>query len=342
METTTEQASGRRPIRWGILATGGIAHAFARDLVSYGHIVQAVGSRSQQSADAFAAEYGIPTAHDSYEKLVADPDVDIVYISTPHPFHAENAELALGAGKHVLIEKPITLNAAEAQRIADLAAEKNLLLLEAMWTRFLPHVVRIREIIAAGTIGDVRAFLADHTQLITDDPEHRLNNLALGGGALLDLGIYPISFAAMLFGSPESVTATGTLRETGADAQVSAVFRYADGAIASTYSASNTKGPNTASILGTNGRIDIDAVWYSPTTFRVYNGSGDVIEAWENTVPERGMQFQADEAERLIHDGAIASSILSPAESVSIMQTLDEVRRQIGVVYPAESQRDAG
>lgn len=324
-------------IRWGILATGGIAHAFTKDLVQHGHAVQAVGSRSQQSADAFAAEFGIPTAHSSYEGLVADDDVDIVYISTPHPFHAENAELALNAGKHVLIEKPITLNADEARRIVELAAEKNLLLLEAMWTRFLPHVVRIREIIEAGTLGQVRSFMADHTQKITDDPTHRLNALELGGGALLDLGIYPVSFAAHLFGTPQSVQASATFRETGADAQVATLFRYADGQLATTLSASNTKGPNVASILGTEGRIDIDAVWYSPTSFRVLNSAGEVTESFESQITGRGMQFQAEEAERLIAAGSTASEILSPAESVSIMETLDEVRRQIGLVYPGES-----
>ncbi|WP_022884829.1 Gfo/Idh/MocA family protein [Glaciibacter superstes] len=323
-------------IRWGILATGGIAHAFAGDLVQSGRALQAVGSRSQESADAFAAEFGIPTAHASYEALVSDPEVDIVYVSTPHPFHADNARLALNAGKHVLIEKPITLNAAEAREIVDLAASKGLLVLEAMWTRFLPHMVRIREIIASGVLGDVHTLMADHTQDITDDPAHRINALELGGGALLDLGIYPISFASALFGKPESVVATATMKDTGVDGQVATIFQYPGGQVATTLSASDTKGPNVASILGTEGRIDIDQVWYSPTTFRVLNSANEVIETYVSDVSGRGMQFQALEAEQLVRAGKTASDILSPEESVAIMETLDDIRAIIGLRYPGE------
>ncbi len=324
------------PIRWGILATGGIAHAFTSDLVLNGFHVQAVGSRSQSSADAFGAEFGIPHKHASYETLVADPDVDIVYISTPHTFHAENARLALNAGKHVLIEKSITLNAREAREIVDLAASRGLLVLEAMWTRFLPHMVRIREILAAGTLGDVHTLIADHTQDLPDDPAHRINSLALGGGALLDLGIYPLSFASALFGRPETILASATFKETGADAQVATLFRYAGGQIASTLSASDTKGPNTATILGTKGRIDIDSVWYAPTTFRVLNSANEVIESFTSEVNGRGMHYEAAEAEQLIRAGKISSDIMPVEESVAIMETLDAVREQIGLRYPGE------
>lgn len=324
-------------LRWGILATGGIAHAFTGDLVKNGLTVQAVGSRSQASADAFAAEFGIPTAHPSYEALVADPDVDIIYVSTPHPFHAANASLALEAGKHVLVEKPITVNAGEARALVALAESKNLLLLEAMWTRFLPHMGRIRDIIAAGSLGEVRSLIADHTQDLPDDPSHRINSLELGGGALLDLGIYPVSFASALFGPPETILASATLKDTGVDAQIATIFRYAGGQIASLISASDTKGPNTASILGTDGRIDIDEVWYTPTSFRVYNAANEVVE--EYSTPEftgRGMHWQALEAERLVAAGLLTSELLTVTESVQIMETLDEIRAQIGLVYPGE------
>ncbi|MBX0299857.1 Gfo/Idh/MocA family oxidoreductase [Cryobacterium sp. 1639] len=324
-------------LRWGILATGGIAHAFTGDLVKNGLTVQAVGSRSQASADAFAAEFGIPTAHPSYEALVADPDVDIIYVSTPHPFHAANASLALEAGKHVLVEKPITVNAGEARALVALAESKNLLLLEAMWTRFLPHMGRIRDIIAGGSLGEVRSLIADHTQDLPDDPSHRINALELGGGALLDLGIYPVSFASALFGPPETILASATLKDTGVDAQIATIFRYAGGQIASLISASDTKGPNTASILGTDGRIDIDEVWYTPTSFRVYNAANEVVE--EYSTPEftgRGMHWQALEAERLVAAGLLTSELLTVTESVQIMETLDEIRAQIGLVYPGE------
>jgi predicted dehydrogenase len=324
-------------LRWGILATGGIAHQFAGDLVKNGFTVQAVGSRSQASSDAFAAEFGIPTAHPSYADLAADPEVDIIYVATPHPFHVEHATLALEAGKHVLVEKPVTVNAAQARQLAALAESKNLVFLEAMWTRFLPHMARIREIIAAGTLGEVRSLIADHTQHLPEDPTHRINALELGGGALLDLGIYPISFASSLFGRPETILASATFKETGADAQIATIFRYPGGQIATLLSASDAKGPNTASILGTEGRIDIDAVWYSPTTFRVYTNGNEVIETYESPeITGRGMHFQAVAAERLVAEGQTSSDLLPVAEMVQIMETLDEIRAQIGLVYPGE------
>src|ERR1700712_402803 len=171
-------------LRWGILGTGFIASEFTQDLLATGMTITAVGSRSQESADAYAAKYGIPTAHSSYEALAADPNVDAIYISTPHPFHYDNAKLVLGAGKHALVEKAFTLNAREAREVVDLATEKNLVVLEAMWTRWLPHMVRVREIIAAGTLGDVRTVIADHNQHLPSDPTHRILNPDLGGGAL--------------------------------------------------------------------------------------------------------------------------------------------------------------
>jgi predicted dehydrogenase len=322
--------------RWGILATGWIAGMFVNDLLLTGHAVTAVGSRSQASADRFAREFGVATAHGSYEALVADSDVDIVYIATPHPQHVHAARLALNAGKHVLIEKAFTLNAVEAAEIVVLAAEKNRLVMEAMWTRFLPHMHRIREIITAGTLGEVRSITADHRQKLPDDPKHRLNALELGGGALLDLGIYPISFFWDILGRPAAVKAMATFRESGADAQVATIFHYDSGAIATSLSSSDSAGPNRACIVGTKGRIEIDRTWYSPTTFRVHDNDNELIEMFDGAAEGRGMQFQAEEAERLIAAGQTASKIMPPMQSVEIMATLDEIRAQIGLRYPGE------
>ena len=244
------ESTARPAARWGILGTGGIARQFTQDLLLAGHTVTAVGSRTRENAERFAALFELPTAHASYESLVADPSVDLIYVATPHPFHYPNATLALEAGKHVLVEKPFTLNATQAQHLVAHAADKGLLVLEAMWTRWLPHMVRLREIVAAGTIGELRSMSADHTQRLPDDPGHRLNALELGGGALLDLGVYPVSFASDLFGPPQSIQAVATFKETGADAQVATMFRYPGGQIATTYSASTTRGPNVAVILG--------------------------------------------------------------------------------------------
>ena len=323
-------------IRWGILATGWIADLFVKDLLLTGHEVVAVGSRSQTSADRFAQTHGIATAHGSYAALVADPHVDIIYIATPHPQHVDAAKLALNAGKHILVEKAFTLNAAEAAQIVHLAQAKGLVALEAMWTRFLPHMRRIHAIIDAGTIGDVRSISADHRQKLPDDPKHRLNALELGGGALLDLGIYPISFTWDILGKPQSIQAVATFRQTGADAQVATIFHYASGAIATTLSSSDSAGPNRAVVVGTKGRIEIDRVWYAPTSFRVYDNDNTVIETFDHAVQGRGMQFQAIEAERLIANGLTAGDILPPSQTVAIMATLDEVRRQIGLIYPSE------
>ena len=323
-------------VRWGILATGWIADLFVKDLLLTGHSVMAVGSRNDESAKRFAKEFGIATAHGSYAALVADPNVDVVYIATPHPHHVAAAKLALAAGKHILVEKPFTINAREAAEIVALARAKNLMVLEAMWTRFLPHMRRIREIVAAGTIGEIRSLIADHTQKLPDDPKHRLNDLALGGGALLDLAIYPISFAWDILGKPATIKASATFRATGADAQVATIFHYASGAIATTLSSSDSAGSNRASVVGTKGRFEIDHVWYSPTTFRVYDNSNKVTETFDGAVEGRGMQFQADEAERLIISGITTSDIMPSAQSVEIMQTLDEVRAMIGLKYPGE------
>jgi predicted dehydrogenase len=327
---------GPQAARWGIIGTGWIARQFTSDLLLTGHQVTAVGSRTRASAERFAAEFELAGAHASYESLVADPAVDLVYVATPHPLHYANATLALDAGKHVLVEKPFTLNAAQAQGLVTLAAERGLLVLEAMWTRWLPHMARLREIVAAGTIGEVRSMSADHTQDLPDDPGHRINALELGGGALLDLGIYPVSFASQLFGAPSSVQATATFKETGADAQVATMFRYAGGQIATTYSASTTRGPNVAVVLGTEGRIEVDSVWYTATGLRVYDSGGTLVEHYHPEVDGRGMQFQADEAERLVGAGAVASDILPPQETVAIMATLDAIRAQIGLSYPGE------
>ena len=323
-------------VRWGILGTGLIAGMFVEDLQAAGLTVAAVGSRTQHAADSFAAEYGIGRSHNSYEALASDPEVDIVYVATPHPFHADNAKLVLNAGKHVLVEKPFTLNAAEAQDVVDLAAERGLLVLEAMWTRFLPHMERIREIIAEGTLGDVRTVIADHNQNLPKDPNHRINNPDLGGGALLDLGIYPVSFAFDVLGTPASIQANAAFTATGVDRQTAIIFSHEDGRQSVLHTALDTAGPTRAVIIGTLGRIEIDTTWYEPTSFTVFDEDDGVIERYESEVISRGMQYQAFEAEKLILSGETASALLPPAQSVAIMKALDDVRERIGLTYPGE------
>lgn len=287
-------------LRWGILAAGNIAGAFTRDLIANGMSVAAVGSRSLSKARAFAADHGIAVAHGSYEALMEDADVDVIYIATPHPFHCSAAALAIRSGKHVLIEKPVTLNAAEARYLEELALDYDVVVMEAMWTRFLPHMRRIRDLVANGTIGEIRSIVATNAQVLPSDPEHRLNNLALGGGALLDLGVYPVSFAMDLLGKPDTVIATGRLRPTGADAEVSVMFRYNGGASALLSASSDASGPNTAFIGGSNGHIVIDGDWYTPTTFAVFDSEGCCWERYfGGEIIGRGMHFQALELQSL-------------------------------------------
>ena len=326
-------------LRWGILATGGIAAAFTSDLRTAGLDAAAVGSRSLESAEAFAAQFDIARAHGSYNDLVEDPEVDIIYVATPHPMHHEAARLALQNGKHVLVEKPFTLNQAEAEDLRQFAASQNLLVMEAMWTRYLPHMVRIREIIAEGTLGEIRSVTADHTQHLPTDPSHRLNALELGGGALLDLGIYPISFIWDVLGAPTGITATARLIETGVDAEIATIMTHEGGAISTSLSSSRTAGPNQAVVLGTEARIEIDHVWYTPTTFRVISHDGTVLEEYVSHTEGRGMQYQAIAAEGAVAAADPAGELLPLpiAETVAIMGTLDEIRRQIGVTYPSES-----
>ncbi|MCU1512909.1 MAG: oxidoreductase [Arthrobacter sp.] len=338
-QTSNNSGEGSgRPVRWGILGTGFIADLQASDLVDNGFTIQAVGSRTAASAAEFAAKFQIASAHGSYEDLVADPEVDVVYVSTPHPFHYENALLALNAGKHVLIEKPFAMNAGQAREIVDLAESKGLVALEAMWTRYLPHMVRIRELVRSGALGDVRTVIADHNQNLPKDPLHRLNDPALGGGALLDLGIYPVSFAFDVFGAPVNIRALASRTATGVDRQTAMIFEYSDGQQALLHCALDTAGPNRASIIGTEGSIAIDSVWYTPAPFTRYDADGNVVERFEAPVTGRGMQYQAWELERLIRTGALANDVLSARESVLVMETVDDVRRQIGLRY--EGDRD--
>ena len=323
-------------VRWGILATGGVAHLFAKDLLLHGHRITAVGSRSRERAEGFARAFDIPRVHRSYDALVDDPEVDVVYVATPHHLHAANAVAALGHGKHVLVEKAFTRNESEARDIVEFAERSHLLVMEAMWPRFLPHMAFLRSVLDNRKIGAVRSLHADHTQSLPADPHHRLNDPALAGGALLDLGVYPISFAHAVLGAPLEVTAVGNLRPSGVDYAVATIMRHTGGALSTSYSSMETRGTNTASVLGTEGHIDIGSVWYTPTDVQVFDAEGHFTDRFESNVSGRGMQYQAAEMERLIHLGETASQLMRPEDSISVMRTMDHIRKEIGVRYPGE------
>jgi predicted dehydrogenase len=316
------------PLRWGILGTGLIADMFATDLALTGSgIVTAVGSRSQESAERFAQRQGIGHAHPSYESLVADPEIDVVYVATPHPMHRDNAILALEADKPVLVEKPFTMNAAEARDIVAVARARKRFAMEAMWTRFLPHVAVIRGWLSQGALGQIVSLTADHGQWFAEDPKFRLFAPELGGGALLDLGIYPVSFASMVLGRPNRIVSLSDPAFTGVDAQTSMLFGYESGAQAVLSCTLRAKSPTTASIVGTDARIEVDGDFYAPTSVKLIPRVGEpTLVASEHV--GRGLRHQADEVGLRLAAGDLESPLMRLDETISIMETMDTVLAQ--------------
>jgi predicted dehydrogenase len=316
------------PLGWGLIGTGGIAETFAADLMftDSGRPV-AVGSRHMHSADRFADEFDIPHRHGSYEALVADPDVDVVYVATPHPMHHANALLALRAGKPVLVEKAFTMNAAEAQDLVATARADGLFLMEAMWTRFLPHIAEIRRLLGEGALGEIVTVTADHGQWFAKDPEFRLFAPELGGGAILDLGVYPVSFASMVLGTPDRIVTLIDPAFTGVDGQTSMLFGHASGAQAVLTCTSSAQSPTRGAIVGTDARIEIDGEFYAPTSFTLISRTGE--RTYFDTEREgRGLWYEAEAVAHCLREGLLESPLMPLDESVSIMQTMDAVLAQ--------------
>ena len=324
-----------KEMRWGILSTGLIADQFTRDVQRLSdHKVVAVGSRSLEKANEFADRFSIKNRHGSYLELFNDPEVDGIYVATHHPLHARDTIAALSAGKPVLCEKPFAMSYEETKAMVDKAREKNLLLMEAMWARYLPHVVRIREIINSGVLGEIISVRADHGQWFKLDPEFRLFKPELGGGALFDLGIYVVSFASMVLGTPERVTARSTKAFTGVDGQTSIILEYKSGAQAILTATNLAATPNRALIVGREARIEIDRTFYAPTTFRVINNKDEIIDGWDKKYVGHGLREEAAEFARCLRSGEKESPMMPLAETLSIMKTLDEVKSQIGLTFP--------
>jgi len=323
-------------IRWGVLGAGTIATTFCDDLrLLPDHEVVAVGARTPGTNAAFAERFGVPHVHGSYADLVADPDVDVVYVATPHPWHRDAALLAIEAGKAVLVEKPFTMDAAQARTLVASARERGTFLMEAMWTRFLPHMEQVRELLASGRIGDVVGVHAEFVEHREVPAEHRIYAPELGGGALLDLGVYPLSFASMVLGTPTHVSAASEPAPTGVDAQTSMLLGYASGAHALLSCGFRGSAENRASIVGTRGRIDIAGQFWRPTTYAVLDRDGARTEV-DARADGHGIRFEAAEVARCLRAGLSESPVLPLDETVAVMETLDEVRRQIGLHYPAE------
>lgn len=324
-------------IRWGVLAPGGIA----RDWTAAVHArtasrVVAVGSRSLDRAREFSGEFGVERAYGSYEELVGDSGVDAVYVASPHSEHHDHALLALAAGKPVLVEKAFTRNASEAREVIEQAGAKGLLTVEAMWTRFLPHIDVVRRCLEDGLLGEVMAVGADHGQLLFPDGPRRMAEPGLAGGALLDLAIYPIAFAHLVLGGFETVHATGTLTDTGVDAGETVAVVGPTGAVGTLASTMVAKTPCVASISGTAARLELDGWFYQPNTVRLIGSDDQELDRFETPNREHGLAYEAAEFARLLTAGRAESELLPLPETLRIMQVLDEVRDQLGVRFPGE------
>ena len=327
-----------RNIRWGIIGTGRIAHHFANGLKAVPDAdLVAVGSRAQATADAFGDEFGVPRRYASYMDLVEDPEVDVVYVSTPHQDHRESTLLCLNAGKAVLCEKPFAINAGEARDMVEMARSRGIFLMEAMWTRFRPTMFKVRELIAAGAIGEPRFVSANIGWKSDFDPLFRLYNPDLGGGALLDGGVYPVSFASMVLGAPSVVTGVATLGETGVDEQEAIALAHPSGAIASLGVTIQANPISIGLILGTEGRIEIHHDWHRPEGLTVTPYGGEPERFDFPQFEGNGYQYEAIEVGRCLREGLLESPIMTLDESLTIMETMDSLRTQWGVRYPMEA-----
>jgi predicted dehydrogenase len=341
LDADPRTATGR-PVRWGVVATGAIAATVTADLALLPDaVLQAVSSRRADRAAAFAAEFGVATCYSDteerpgYAALLADPDVEVVYVATPHAQHAEVVRAALTAGKAVLCEKPMTVNAREAQELVDLARERGLFLMEAVWTRFLPAYQRALQIAASGELGTVHWVSAEVGFPAPPDPTARIWARADGGGALLDLAVYPLLWAWGTLGLPDAVTAAGTLDGGGVDAQNALTLSYASGAQAQLTTSLLARSPHTALVAGSDGWLRAtgpDEV-YRPTRLDVQVGEG-AVRTEEFALIGSGYVHELREVTRCLQQGRTGSPVMPPADTLAMIRLLDGVRVQLGVVYP--------
>ncbi|MFI1163058.1 Gfo/Idh/MocA family protein [Streptomyces sp. NPDC020801] len=331
-------------VRWGILATGGIAAAFTADLVDLPDAeVVAVASRSTESARAFAERFGIPRAYGDREALARDEDIDVVYVATPHAAHRAAAGLCLEAGRNVLCEKPFTLNLREAAELVALARKHDRFLMEAMWMYCNPLVRRLRALVDDGAIGEVRTVQADFGLAGPFPPAHRLRDPHLGGGALLDLGVYPVSFAQLLLGEPSEVTARAVLSAEGVDLQTGALLSWDGGALAQVHCSITGGTATCASVTGSRGRIDVPAGFFHPERFVLHRDGSEPEEFTADPAdgPRTSLRHEALEVMRALRAGETESPLVPLEGTLAVMRTLDAIRERIGVRYPGEATEPA-
>ncbi|HEX2246417.1 MAG TPA: Gfo/Idh/MocA family oxidoreductase [Arthrobacter sp.] len=322
------------PLRWGIAGPGWIAERFAASLQQHTRqVLAAVGSRSTQRSADFAGRFGIPASYGSYEELAAAPDVDIVYVATPHNHHHSVARLALEAGKHVLIEKPLGINARQAEDIAALAAERGLLAAEALWTFFLPKYDVVRQLLESGSLGQLVTVLAEYGEHF--EPDHRIFDPELAGGPLLDLGTYPLAFITAVLGLPETVHALGTAHPSGVNGQISAVMDFDGGAHAVLNTNLYGFTPTTATIVGTAATLTLDGPFNVPGGFTVRTADGRELRYEEPPGDHvAGLHFQAAAVARAVAAGKLGVSERPLAETIKTLRVADELRGKLGISFP--------
>ncbi len=326
-----------RPIRWGVLGAGQIAATVGAEIVAAQHSeLVAVGARDGNRAAEFARTFGIPRSYGSYAELVADPDLDVIYIATTHGQHHEHALLCLRAGKAVLVEKAFTLNARQAQEVVDEARRRDLFCMEAMWMRLNPMLRQVVDIAGSGRIGDVTSVRADLSRRFEYDPGHRLFDLAAGGGALLDLGVYPLTFVWMVLGAPDAVSAFGQLSPTGSDLVAALQLSYPGGKVAQVHTSAAGFSPDASLVLGTGGWIHLTPRIHRPRTLTVWTSEGE--ETIHGTEEGNGYGLEVAEVERCLRAGLTESPAIPLGDTVGILRVIDQARAQLGVVYAADAR----
>lgn len=318
-------------LRWGVLGPGNIAHSVARDFgLVEGGVLAAVGSRSLERATAFAEEFAVPKAYGSYREVIDDPDIDALYIATPHPQHLDLGLAGIAAGKHLLIEKAFTATVAGAEELIAAARAGGVFCMEAMWTRFQPLWGEVRQLLAEGVIGELRQVRAELGVALDYDPSHRLFDPARGGGAILDVGIYPISLAHWLLGTPDQITVSGALTPTGVDGEAGLLFSYEDGRAALLQASVNYPLPGGALLVGTEGSIEIAPRFHHPDSCLVRNRAGDIVEHASSPTGV-GYVHEFDEVHRCVAAGLSESPVMSLDDSLAVQRSLNHACEALGV-----------
>ena len=328
----------KNKIRWGIIGTGWIADKMAEALtVVEDATLAAVASRAKGKSEEFARRHGVAASYGSYEEVAVDPDIDVIYIATPHPYHCANTLMCLRNGKAVLCEKPFAMNEREVLQMISTAREHGVFLMEAFWTRFLPSMDKVLELVASGVLGEVRHIKSDFGAVTGFDPNHRAFNKSLGGGSLLDIGSYPVFLTLLLWGEPDQISAVPHIGSTGVDESLALTFKYGDGRIATLFSSFTVNSTVESHICGTKGRLKLNRWWHCPVPLELTKGE-EQPETIQFDYVGNGYNYEAEEVVRCLRSGRKESDILPLDFSLRLIRLLDRIRKEMGLVYDADGR----